>query len=269
MPPQRTLPAPGLQRASYYPPPDAADPVYTPQPYATSNAYVPIHEQNSAPNGTSSGPRDAFQQAPSASNYQSRDSSPHPFTRNTPPPIRMTHSVPQNLVPLSDHSNSTKPKKSGVACDECRKKKVSFSATIEERNGAKNATLKTKCDGIKESTNPTCSTCSRARITCLYTREPTSRGPKRGYIQDLGAQLQRLEDQLRVQEAHSQAQMENQEQRHKTDIESLHARIERLEALVERYERPLSRHQHSSTRDASNQGAGLQQLATAAAEDME
>lgn len=126
MPPQRTLTA-----SSQYPPPDAPDPAYSSTPYTMPNSYPSISEKNDTSSGASSYPQGSYQQASPASNYHSPNRSPQSYTRTISPPV--------NVPPTTLHnsfSNQTifgpsgKPKKSGVACDECRKKKVGSPLTF-------------------------------------------------------------------------------------------------------------------------------------------
>ncbi|KAI4211528.1 MAG: hypothetical protein LQ351_005704 [Letrouitia transgressa] len=231
MPPQRTLTAPtnAITRNSQYPPPDAPDPAYSSTPYTMPNAYPTIPEQNDTSSGASSYPRGSYQQASPASNYHSPNRSPQSYTRTISPPVNVPSTTLHNSFPNETiFGPSGKPKKSGVACDECRKKK-------------------TKCDGQRESSDP---------------EGQASRGPKRGYIQDMGSTITRLETQI-----------QRQNEFHRAEVQSLHTMIQRLEAqlqgcheTIERHERLLSTSQNASERDGPRNN-GLQRLATAAAED--
>lgn len=130
MPPQRTLTAPtnAITRNSQYPPPDAPDPAYSSTPYTMPNAYPTIPEQNDTSSGASSYPRGSYQQASPASNYHSPNRSPQSYTRTISPPVNVPSTTLHNSFPNETiFGPSGKPKKSGVACDECRKKKVGSS----------------------------------------------------------------------------------------------------------------------------------------------
>ncbi|KAL9045600.1 MAG: hypothetical protein Q9214_001381 [Letrouitia sp. 1 TL-2023] len=259
MPPQRTLTAPTnattttLPRASQYPPPDAPDPAYSSTPYTMPNSYPTISEQNDTSSGASSYPRGSYQQASPASNYHSPNRSPQSYTRTISPPVNVPPTTLHNSFPNQTiFGPSGKPKKSGVACDECRKKKI--------RKG-RYARLAADCTYDADILESRQVEAQREGERAVYG-ELQENAKLYRYIQDMGSTITRLETQI-----------QRQSELHRAEVQSLHAMIQRLEVqlqgcheTIERHERLLSTSQNVAERDGPRNN-GLQRLATAAAED--
>ncbi|KAL9611392.1 MAG: hypothetical protein Q9167_003967 [Letrouitia subvulpina] len=236
MPPQRTLTAPTnatLPRPSQYPPPDAPDPAYSSTPYTMPNSYPTMSEQNDTSSGASSYPRGSYQQASPASNYHSPNRSPQSYTRTISPPTNVPSTTLHNSFPNQNiFGPSGKPKKSGVACDECRKKKIRKGRYAQLAAG------------------------------CTYSADILESRPVEAQREDMGSTITRLETQIQRQSEFHRAEVQSLH----AMIQRLEAQLQGCHDTIERHERLLSNSQNVVERDGPRNN-GLQRLATAAAED--